>query len=306
MAIHKISNWNRTEVHKKPSHSEPLSKLGWAEINDFWVEIVTPKSCKASFLATDSSEYIITEYCIPSRGTCYGLRRRNIQTRNMTQKALHSSCNSSQRVTPAYNIQDFDRTGTDRSSYARGASLIVSIMRIKQQWKLDQDLPKLSNRREADDSQLQLFVDIWNRRRRRSDYQHILVRPLQHLRGWVLVRAPIWNSLRWSAYFMHERKTSPAYLIKTKGTAKPVYLPAWRFGKNGVNKIAWLPRRLELWSLHFHLWDQMMGPEKGQARLSKAWRQARPIKPIPKFVSNQYPKLTSSIRVTQTTHRTNK
>lgn len=108
-------------------------------------------------------------------GTCYGLRRRNIQTRNMTQKALHSSCNSSQRVTPAYNIQDFDRTGTDRSSYARGASLIVSIMRIKQQWKLDQDLPKLSNRREADDSQLQLFVDIWNRRRRRSDYQHIRV-----------------------------------------------------------------------------------------------------------------------------------
>ncbi|KAK4836841.1 hypothetical protein QYF36_000602 [Acer negundo] len=47
--------------------------------------------------------------------------------------------------------------------------------------------------------------------------------------------------------------------------------------------------------------DQMMGPEEGQARLSKAWRQARP-----KSVSNQYPKLTSSIRVTQTTHRTNK
>lgn len=121
-------------------------------------------------------------------GTCYGLRRRNIKTRNMTQKALHSSCNSSQRVTPAYNIQDFDRTGTDRSSYARGASLIVSKMRIKQQWKLDQDLPKLSNRREADDSQLQLFVDIWNRRRRRSDYQHILVRPLQHLRGWFVLQ----------------------------------------------------------------------------------------------------------------------
>lgn len=53
-----------------------------------------------------------------------------------------------------------------------------------------------------------------------------------------------------SAYFMHERNTSPAYLIGTKGTAKPVYLPAWRSGKNGVNKIAWLPRRLELWSLH--------------------------------------------------------
>lgn len=60
-----------------------------------------------------------------------------------------------------------------------------------------------------------------------------------------------------SAYFMHERKTSPAYLIGTKGTAKPVYLPAWRSGKNGVNKIAWLPRRLELWSLHLHLWDQI-------------------------------------------------
>lgn len=75
--------------------------------------------------------------------------------------------------------------------------------------------------------------------------------------GWIGRDTWILTSSVGSAYFMHERKTSPAYLIGTKGTAKPVYLPAWRSGKNGVNKIAWLPRRLELWSLHLHLWDQI-------------------------------------------------